>query len=516
MLACLARAARLRWLQILVLFPTVAIVRSHSDTCDEHFPASLATTETTSTTIGVSLVQGLSLNRRVNSHGVRELLNEQGGTEDGQRHSGRRDLDSDVTGPKGQRDLHIAHAKKNGAGERGISVVDPEMMNEGFPHSTMRPSAVEPLLSAQPGSEDPDSTKILQPEPGVWGETLRKHLPSLLLQIPTFDSSMQAVRNMVQPTSESNKEVQIILDNPKKQASAGILVVLVLLIVLIILCWRVTRPEPIAFQKPPNWGQSAHAQQQYQQQQQRISVVPNRSPRGPSVPVGEPRQLASRTSPRMGSAPMVGHPHGGGRDRIDSSSDEWEGTTDGDVFCPDLVVPQQCECILVVPVYAPVGSFGIADMNGRSVLQAASQVQGQGLLWQLHLQTTTGESLARCIEVKPSSPGTLPSFHILDAKGKYFASLAQVQGQQRFELTTQNGFKLHLYGNFQTQAVNVTDENDSLLATTEPCGTDFDQTGIYYRLRVAPLANVGHSLCALLCIGQILRPRASISPGGAI
>jgi len=101
-------------------------------------------------------------------------------------------------------------------------------------------------------------------------------------------------------------------------------------------------------------------------------------------------------------------------------------------------------------------------------------------------------------------------FRILDAEGKPFATLTQVQGQQRFELTTQHGFKLYFYGNFQTQAINVTDEDDSLLATTEPCGVDFDQTGIYYRLRVAPLANVGHSLCALLCIGQILRPKPSL------
>jgi hypothetical protein len=181
------------------------------------------------------------------------------------------------------------------------------------------------------------------------------------------------------------------------------------------------------------------------------------------------------------------------------------------LFCADLVVPEQCECILVVPVYAPVGKFSICDMNGRSVLSAYTQNSSMGRPWQLTVQTATGEVLATCVESRSSLGQSAAygawEFRIVDAQAKPFAVLSQLLGQERFELTTGNGFKLHFWGNFPTQAVNVTDEHGGLVATTEPCGVDFDQSGIYYRLRVAPLANVGHSLCALLCIGQVLRAK---------
>merc|ERR1719238_119683 len=104
-----------------------------------------------------------------------------------------------------------------------------------------------------------------------------------------------------------------------------------------------------------------------------------------------------------------------------------------------------------------------------------------------------------------STAGRAEEFQIFDAQKMYFATLARLPGpQQRFELITKSGFKLAFWGNFQTQAVNVTDEDGSLLATTEPYGIDFDRSGSYYRLRVAPMVNVGHSLIGLLCIGQIL------------
>lgn len=222
--------------------------------------------------------------------------------------------------------------------------------------------------------------------------------------------------------------------------------------------------------------------------------------------LGTPNGVVSNTPESAKSLPR----------RVDAtiSSDDEQAQQGDNQFCPDLVVPQQCECILVVPVYAPVGNFSVCDLNGRAVLHASSKNGGtaakdRGDLWQLSVQTATGEALAHCVEVKSAagSSATELEFNILDAKAAYFGNLVTLPGQQHFQLTTQAGDKLHFWGNFQTQAVNVTDEQGGLLATTEPCGVDFDQTGIYYRLRVAPLANVGHSLCALLCIGQILKAR---------
>jgi len=70
-----------------------------------------------------------------------------------------------------------------------------------------------------------------------------------------------------------------------------------------------------------------------------------RSPAAASVQVGQPRHLAGD---RISSPSTVG------AGLVDVSSEDETNiarAVDGDGFCPDLVVPQQCECILVVPVY---------------------------------------------------------------------------------------------------------------------------------------------------------------------
>jgi len=221
------------------------------------------------------------------------------------------------------------------------------------------------------------------------------------------------------------------------------------------------------------------------------------------------RQIAAPSNSRMGSSlgfsPKGGMPFAGvvpeGIPRENSSASHM---LDNEEFCPALKVPKQCECILVVPVVPPGGSFDICDANGLAVLQCTLR---QGSSWQLDLWTTAGKLLARCIQIQARfGSNRRAEFHVLDAKAQRFATLtAQLEGETNIELTMRNGYKINLWGNVQTQAVNITDDKGSLLATTEPYSAD--QIGMYYRLRVAPLANVAHSLCALLCIGQVLSPR---------
>lgn len=474
----------------LSLLAMLTLACSHADSCTENYQTSCPTTVTASTSIGVSLVQAISMNRRVDAARVTESLLGQDDRE-GQMDHGVREVGSDATGPRGQRDLEMARGAPHDYGKAAAAIG--EESEDSVAQTSMRPVYIQPLLAAQPGSDSDTKDGVSATSSGVeavWKSLrkLRDHLRILTDNVKSLPLLQQVVKYRTGLASFN-----------MARGSTGLIFVFILLIVLSCIFWKATRPEPVnGSLKLSSWSQSPTYP--------RLSPV-IRSPAGTSVPVGEPRHIARGAA--AGTFGADASTMGGGIQ--DSSEDEGNSVArDGDGFCPDLVVPQQCECILVVPVYAPVGSFSISDMNGRPVLQANTQMQGQGLLWQLHLQTATGESLARCIEVRPNGPGSSMSlgnveFHISDAKGNHFATLMQVQGQQRFELTTQNGFKLHFYGNFQTQAVNITDKEDSLLATTEPCGEDFDQTGIYYRLRVAPLANVGHSLCALLCIGQILR-----------
>jgi len=304
----------------------------------------------------------------------------------------------------------------------------------------------------------------------------------------------------------------------KRQSHFGYAVVIIMIVALAISFYYVTRAESRS-----NLAKLPTANRIDQRNTSRSPLVGARTTGGNAGVQSTPAHFGARSTTAQFAAPG-GSPtfstHSAydpslrsaaslARGRAASESSAEEDNEERAQFCPDLVVPEQCECILVVPVYAPNGSFSICDMHGRAVLHAFTSANGAA--WRLDVQSATGETLARCVEARPSvgsaAAGNGFEFHMLDAHGQFYARLVQLHGEERFVLTTQSGLKLHLWGNFQTQAINVSDEEDSLLATTEPCGADFGQTGSYYRLRVAPLENVGHSLCALLCIGQILRAR---------
>lgn len=179
----------------------------------------------------------------------------------------------------------------------------------------------------------------------------------------------------------------------------------------------------------------------------------------------------------------------------------------------DHVVPESCECFFVVPARITNGYSSIYDLNGQVVLYASTR--SSSCPWRLELLTTTGESVTECVEGgRPSAANvwktgvTSLEFKITAAKAEFSARLVQVNstnGQQRFQLILETGDKLHFWGNFKTQAVNVTDDQGNFVATTEPfCGVDFDEPGAYYRLRVANRVNVCQPLCGLLCINRIL------------
>lgn len=183
-------------------------------------------------------------------------------------------------------------------------------------------------------------------------------------------------------------------------------------------------------------------------------------------------------------------------------------------FCPDLVVPQHCECILVLPL--DIGnvrsSFDITDVNGSPVLRATPQQASAGRPWKATVSTATGDTLVQCCETRPHGAAARETeFHLLRASGAYFAKLTYDVDGDRYLLTLQNNIIIRFWGNFENNAVNITDDANRLLATTEVGPTDFDRTGKYCKLRVAPLADVGMALCGILCIAQHkLHQRGSI------
>lgn len=214
-------------------------------------------------------------------------------------------------------------------------------------------------------------------------------------------------------------------------------------------------------------------------------------------------------------------------------------------FCPDLVVPQSCECILLIPIQ-PLGqgSFEVTDLTGHAVLrvvprqanvkpwgpasalalggrEAASCREARLGLQRLVLLTGHGTILAQC-GLAPGRPaaaqraqGRAAEFHILRSSGDYFAKLTRNEGQERYTLGTRTGTRLYFWGSFERHAANVTDDSGKLLATTEehasgamPVSTPVGPAGAskessHYKLRVAPLMDVGLVLCGLLCIEHL-------------
>jgi len=194
-------------------------------------------------------------------------------------------------------------------------------------------------------------------------------------------------------------------------------------------------------------------------------------------------------------------------------------------FCPDLIVPRGCECVLLVPIVPLcLGPFSVCDPNGHVVLRVSpksmvpangdrsSQArkfvsfgpESLGSSWRIELATGSGELLAQSSFCKPgkSTETSYPSFALMKADGGHFATLLRNQ-QEGYELSTPDHM-IYFWGSFDHHAVNITDEGGKLLATTELCRADWDPTGEFYRLRVAPLVDVGLLLCSLVCIDQVM------------
>jgi len=226
---------------------------------------------------------------------------------------------------------------------------------------------------------------------------------------------------------------------------------------------------------------------------------------------GEARGASpTRSFPKMSSPPnptrtwanSVGTPKYGNED---DPSKLPAGVPSDTQFCPDLVVPQHCECILVLPLNMSQAKskFEVTDVNGGPILCVVPEPQENGRLWRASITASSGEMLAQCCEVRHQPTGvSTGEFHLLRAGGQYFAKLVHSPLQDSYLLTLLNGGVLRFWGNFEKYTVNITDEANRLFATTEIGPSDFNPHGKYCRLRVDALGDVGLALCGLLCVGQ--------------
>mmetsp|Transcript_43996 Transcript_43996/g.95608 ORF Transcript_43996/g.95608 Transcript_43996/m.95608 type:complete len:399 (-) Transcript_43996:83-1279(-) len=261
----------------------------------------------------------------------------------------------------------------------------------------------------------------------------------------------------------------------------------------------------------------------------------------PDLPVSPPKkenprdslrkdhlQLPADALSKRGSMAFTGSPAKGRSPMRSPIAGPASPSEDGlQPFCPDLIVPRGCECVLLVPIVPLcLGPFSVCDPNGHVVLRVSPKSMAPppsidrgrgsarkfvsfgpdslGSSWRIELATGSGDLLAQSSFCKPgqNESSSHPSFALMRADGGHFATLLRNQ-QEGYELTTPDHI-IYFWGSFDHHAVNITDEGGKLLATTELCRADWDQTGEFYRLRVAPLVDVGLLLCSLVCIDQVM------------
>lgn len=196
-------------------------------------------------------------------------------------------------------------------------------------------------------------------------------------------------------------------------------------------------------------------------------------------------------------------------------------------LCGKLVVPDNCECVLVVPMGHDT-AFDITDVAGTTVLKADL---GSGRRSSSHLQGYAGHapgslaltsaqgSVLALVCPTGKSMALSPEFQLMRGSGEYFARLNRLESignsslrGGRYQLETLVGQKFHFLGGFSDHAVNVTDDEGRLLATTERCTPGFDPDGDYYRVRVGPVVDVGLVLCSLLAVDRLTRADNAVGP----
>mmetsp|Transcript_55244 Transcript_55244/g.87734 ORF Transcript_55244/g.87734 Transcript_55244/m.87734 type:complete len:293 (+) Transcript_55244:126-1004(+) len=180
-------------------------------------------------------------------------------------------------------------------------------------------------------------------------------------------------------------------------------------------------------------------------------------------------------------------------------------------FTPDLVVPEGCECVLLVCSKPKRGmTYDVIDSGGGVVLGMEDSLEATPVP-RRKLLTPNKVLLGQCVRTQrsfPSQTSTEITFEIFNANHAVFAKLTYEPRQGRddkvfIETTSQ---KFLFFGSIHHQTLNLTDFCGRLLATTEPVtqqGPRGEPPGSLLRLRVAPLADVGLVLCSLMCIQNI-------------
>lgn len=200
------------------------------------------------------------------------------------------------------------------------------------------------------------------------------------------------------------------------------------------------------------------------------------------------------------------------------------------VLCKELVVPEGTECVLAVPVTGLETSqrtqrnFAVTDKKGKTLL-SVNLVLPKGpsghRIERLTLQSAGGgDALASCDIVIPTvgsgAGGPRISCTIQSKDDNLFARMkfelhdapkaaeGETQLGQCYEMVGVGGtWTVSFYGDLSNHNLNVTNDKSQLLGTVEAANLPFGEPGSHYQLRVAPLADAGLILMALLALDRM-------------
>lgn len=194
------------------------------------------------------------------------------------------------------------------------------------------------------------------------------------------------------------------------------------------------------------------------------------------------------------------------------------------VLCKELVVPEGTECLLAVPVTGLETTrrshrlFAVTDKKGKTLFNVALKIaKGPAghIRERLTLQSVSGQdSLASCDVLIPvlncSLDGSKLQCTIESKAGDMFGSIdynAPKVGEDSrkcYEMVGAGGtWHMSFYGNLADHSLNVTNDKSQLLGVVEPASLHFGEPGSYYQLHVAPSADAGLILIALLALDRM-------------
>jgi len=189
------------------------------------------------------------------------------------------------------------------------------------------------------------------------------------------------------------------------------------------------------------------------------------------------------------------------------------GTWPSVQLLPELVVPEDSFCTMVVPV-RPLrfGPFDVTSIDGTVLLRVMPHAEvSTGLQWSaagkmyrqlLSVTTMQGKAVVHCDEAN-TPRGQPAEFQLLSADSGATASLAFGRAENQYVLSMPGSGSFCLSGSADFSAINVSDCVGKRIAAAKMCKCKFDPEGEYCCIRVEPGADAGAILCALLCINHV-------------